>query len=153
MANKILWQDEAVATVIPGDATNGLRNLANGARKLGTEYDNTPASKGYQLADLELHAVMATSPAAGAVVEVYLVCAPDGTNYEAGDSSTTPAKAPDAIIPLRAATSQPRIVVRSVPLPPWKFKALLVNTAGVAFANTNDTDSLLKLYPYNDEIQ
>jgi hypothetical protein len=148
--NKVLYESEASATLIGGvTATPTLKNLASAARALGDEVNNEDAN---QFADIELKARFTSAPAAGAVVELYLVNAIDGTNYEDGDSSTTPARPPDAILPVRAVTTQQRVTVRSVVLPAGKFKPLIVNTAGVAMTNT-DSENILTYRPFNDEVQ
>jgi hypothetical protein len=152
MPNAVKWSALGTRTlVINGDASAPtLKNLANGARVLGAEIDG--ATDRNQVADWHLDARGASAFAVGSVVEVYFVVAHDDTNYEDGDSSITPAKAPDFIVPLRNVSTQQKVVVRGIPLPPFKFKPLFVNTSGVALTNT-DNENRLYYRAYNDEIQ
>ena len=152
MANLIKWSALGTRTlVINGDATPpSLKNLANSARVLGNEIDN--ATDRNQYADWHVDLRFAVAPAAGSVVEVYFVEAHDGTNYEDGDSSTTPAKSPAFIVPVRAVATQQKIVVPYILLPPFKFKPLLLNSSGQALTNT-DNENRLYYRAYNDEVQ
>jgi hypothetical protein len=91
-------------------------------------------------ADFELVCTYGVAPAAGAIVELYLLPSVDGTNYP--DAST-------AIVPqaslyvggfaLRAVTTAQRMVLRAIPLPSGLFKVLVQNTAGQAMAATGNT--------------
>jgi hypothetical protein len=68
----------------------------------------------------------------------------DGTNYEDGSSTVTPARNPDLVFPLRAVTTAQRIVVIG-DLPPGSFVALLRNDGtGQAMAASGNT---LKIRP------
>ena len=89
-----------------------------------------------------------TNPTAGATIELYLLRAADGTNYEDGSASVAPnAGSRVGSFPVRAVTTAQRIVVRDVPLPPGLYKALILNYAtGQAFAASGNT---LKVRPHN----
>lgn len=153
MPNAVKWSALGTRTLaIDGAATAPtLKNLANNARVLGNEIDNATSARN-QYADWYLDIRFAVAPAAGAVVEVYFVTAHDDTNYEDGDSSTTPAKPPRFVVPVRAVTTQQKIVVEQIILPPFKFKPLFINTGGQALTNT-DNENRLYYRPYNDELQ
>lgn len=152
MANALKWSALGTRTlIINGDATTPtLKNLTSTSRKLGNEIDNASVQNQYAewYADLRF----ASAPAAGAVVEVYFIEAHDDTNYEDGDDSTTPAKPPAFLIPVRAVTTQQKIVIPYILLPPFKFKPLVINTAGQALTNT-DNENRLYYRTYNDELQ
>lgn len=108
--------------------STGLNSLANNSLAISSAFDNTQgqAGDGYTLCDLELVVTYGTAPTANTAVAVWLLGSQDGTNYEDGDASTTPAKLPSVTFPLRAVTTAQRII-RRVWLPFGKFKALLKN--------------------------
>lgn len=131
--------------------STGLNSLANNGLVLGSAFDNTiggGGGDGYSFADVELVVTFGTNPTANTGIAVWFLGAPDGTNYEDGDSSTTPARLPDAVFPVRAVTTAQRIV-RRVYLPPGLLKPLLRNDGtGQAFASSGNT---LKARPYTPE--
>jgi hypothetical protein len=131
--------------------STGLDALANNALAPAAAYNNVQAGgggDGYTECDLELVVSFASAPAAASGVSVWFLGAPDGTNYEDGDASTTPARAPDAVLPLRAVTGAQR-VNRRVWLPWGSPKALLKNDGtGQAFGATGNT---LKVRPVTRE--
>jgi hypothetical protein len=136
----------SIATILD----TGLNSLANNNNVVSNAYDNTQgaAGDGYTMADLELVVQFGTSPVANSSVSVWFLSAPDGTNYEDGSSSVTPARGPDAVFPVRQVTSSQRIV-RRVVLPPGVIQFLVRNDAtGQAFANSGNT---LKLRPVTPE--
>jgi hypothetical protein len=91
--------------------------------------DNTPASGGYFWATLELVGAFGTAPTAAKAIELYLVPAPDGTDYADSDNTTpNPALLAGYFI-VRATTSSQRITIPGVPLRPYKYKAYLRNQA------------------------
>ena len=153
MPSKILYDaTPTLTTVINGDDTAPtLKNLANNSQKLGSEVDNAADLNQYGV--FELQARGASSFTAGGYVEMYLIPSADGTNYSDGDDSVAPpASCLVGIFPLRAVSTQQRVTLWGVPLPPLKFKPLIVNKTGQAFTNT-DAENLLKFGPYNDEVQ
>lgn len=145
------WSSPASAvTVINGDATAPtLKNLASAARKLGNEQDGATSLNLY--AAFELLCRFASLPASGSVVSMYFVKCLDGTNYEDGSDSVTPNGPIVRVFPIAALTTQQRIMVHHVLLPPFKFKPLIVNTAGVAMTNT-DNENVLKMRTYEETI-
>jgi hypothetical protein len=83
---------------------------------------------------------------------LYLVPAPDGTNYVDGSASVVPpASTYVGGFPLRAVTTQQRISLAGglyqsfIVLPPLKFKLLLINNSGQTTAASNN---IVKLVPY-----
>jgi len=126
--------------------TTGLNSLANNSLALSAAFDNTVggAGDGYLLCDVELAVTYGVAPTANTGVSVWLVQTQDGTNYEDGDASITPAKLPDVVFALRAVTTAQRII-RRVLLPQGLMKALLKNDGtGQAMAASANT---LKIRP------
>jgi hypothetical protein len=126
--------------------TTGLNSLANNSLVAGAAFDNTAgaAGDGYLLCDLELVVTYGVAPAANTGCSVWFLGSADGTNYEDGDASTTPARLPDAVFPLRAVTTAQRIN-RRVLLPAGKLTPLLKNDGtGQAMAASANT---LKVRP------
>lgn len=128
--------------------TTELNSLANNALAISALFDNTyaAAGNGSVLGDVELAVQFGTSPTAGTGVAIWFIQSQDGSTYEDGDASITPARRPDLVVPVRAVTTAQRII-RRVALPPGKFKVLAKNDGtGQAFAASSNT---LKLRPYS----
>lgn len=127
--------------------TTELNSLANNARAISGAQgaDGTDANL---LGDFELAVTFGTAPTLDTTVDLYLVRAADGTNYEDGDASIRPAaNAFAGSFQVRNVTSAQRIVVRDVPLPPGLWKAVIHNNAtGQAFPSSGST---LKMRPHN----
>lgn len=145
MANTVTWTSTGVyTTVITSSQMSGLSTTqgALGAAITG----NT-----FQYAQFELQLATTGALSAGDYFSGYLLSAADGTNYEDGSTSITPARAADFIIPVRGVTNtSQRVTVSHIPLPPGAFKPLLFNISSTAVsANV----SLLSYTPYNDQIQ
>lgn len=123
----------------------GLNSLANNGLAVSAAFNNTvgQAGDGYNWCDLELVVTYGVAPTANTGVSVWLLQSQDGTNYEDGDASVTPARAPDAVFPLRSVTTAQRIVVGRVPLPPGLIKVLTKNDGtGQAMAASGNTVKL-----------
>ena len=131
-------------------ATTELNSLANNAGALGAEYDN--ATNLYLYGQFELNVQFGSSPTAGNTVDLYIIPAPDGTNYDdavTGASGSAPASCFAGGFPLRAVTSAQKVplgvgLTGPVPLPLTKFKAFLLNKSGQAFPSSGST---LKMVP------
>lgn len=130
--------------------TTGFNSLANNSLAISPAFDNTigQTGDGYTLCDLELVVTFGTNPTANTGVSIWFLSTQDGTNYEDGGTSTTPARAPDCVIPVAVSTSAQRIIVRT--LLPWGLlKALAKNDGtGQAFASSGNT---LKIRPVTRE--
>lgn len=130
--------------------TTELNSLANNAGALGVEYDN--ATNQYLFGLFELSVTFGSNPTAGNTVDLYLIPAPDGTNYDdntTGASGAAPATCYAGGFPLRAVTTAQKVPLGlgqqgQIPLPPVKFKAFLLNKSGVAFPASGST---LKMVP------
>jgi hypothetical protein len=125
--------------------STGLNSLANNALALSSAFNNVEGGgggDGYTLCDLELLVTFPVAPTANTAVVVWLLGSQDGTNYEDGDASTTPARLPDAVFPVRAVTSAQRII-RRIWLPWGLMKALLKSDGtGQSFASSGNTLSI-----------
>jgi hypothetical protein len=128
-------------------ASTELNALANNDAALGAEYDN--ATNLYLWGLFELLVDFVSAPTVDTPVELYLIPAPDGTNYADGDGTpTAPANCYVGCFVMRATTAAMRLVLgidHRVDLPPTKFKALVYNKSGQAFPATGST---LKMVPY-----
>lgn len=123
-----------------------LNSLANNSLALGNAFDNTvgQAGDGYVLCDVELVVTYGTAPTANTGCSVWFLSTQDGTNYEDGSSSVTPARLPDVVFPVRAVNTTQRII-RRVLLPWGVLKPLLKNDGtGQAMASSANT---LKVRP------
>src|SRR5574343_221799 len=104
MSNTVGWNNYNANGNAVGNAN--MNNLNNNNLAIGDEIDFAAAG-GWPYYDLEftmgtVDLSTATSPA----MYVWLLTAPDGTNYEngangTGDNNNCPGRAPDAIIPLQ----------------------------------------------------
>lgn len=141
MATVTTWKR---GTTVETPLSTGLNSLANNGLALSSAVTLTDA--GYLLADVELVVTFGSAPTANTGIAVWFLREVDGSNYGDGDASTTPARAPDLVLPVRAVTTAQRIIVSNVLLPPGTFKALLKNDGtGQAFAASGNT---LKILPY-----
>ncbi len=131
MANAILWQ---AAPTSRGNVLAAQMNaLADNAyTAAGAEVDNSSNLDTY--GKLELNVTFGTAPDAGGYVALYLIDAPDGTNYSDGSSSVDPgADKLKLTIPVRAVTSAQLKVTITFPISPTKIKFILENQSGQAF--------------------
>lgn len=143
----IKLEQAAITTVLSTE----LNSLANNAAALGTEYDNS--ANQYLFGLFELSATFGSAPTAGNTVDLYIIPAPDGTNYDdavTGASGSAPATAYAGGFPLRAVTTAQKVplglgAAGYVQLPPTKFKAFVVNKSGVAFPASGST---VKMVPF-----
>lgn len=151
MANAVKWSAMSTFTeCIHGTAsTPTMKNLAALASVLGVEIDN---SGGDLYGIFEVKARGASAFAAGDYLAVYFILSADGTNYEDGSSSITPEREPDLVFPVRAVSTQQKITVKNVLLPPCKFKTLLVNNTNQNLTNT-DSENVLNYRTYSNEMQ
>jgi hypothetical protein len=136
------WTDRS--TVL----TTELNSLASSARSnAGTEVANQTNKDKYGI--VELTVTFGSAPSAGALVNVYMVTAPDGTNYEDGSSSSDPGMHTHvATVALKATTSAQRVSSAMFPLKPLKTKFILENRTSQAFPSSG---SQVKLYTGNEE--
>ena len=129
---------------------SGLDALSDGSRTAaGAQVDNSTNLDRY--GKFELTVDFVSAPSAGAKVDVYMITAPDGTNYEDGSDSVDPGDHTRVVsIPVKASTAAQRLTSRVFDLEPAKTKFLLKNSTGQPFPASG---SILKLYSGNEEIQ
>lgn len=119
---------------------NTLANNSNAVKASALSLTST----GYVLGEVELVVTFGSTPTANTSVSVWFLREIDGTNYEDGSASVTPARNPDVVIPIRATTNAQRIIKQCV-LPSGDFKPLVRNDGtGQAFASSGNT---LKIRP------
>ncbi len=137
----VKWEVGSISTVM----TTGLNSLADEANCISSEVDNT--SNLYLFDDVEwTHASLGYTPAAGSVIELYIVLPLDGTNYEDGDASIDPPAANlVGVFNIRSATAAQRHTIRQIPIPPFKYKYVVINKTGGTLASSGN---LLKRFPY-----
>lgn len=126
---------KAYAASIASALTTDLNSLANGSNSAASSaIDNTSDLHLYH--DLTLTvAAQGSSRSTGATVNVYMVHALDGTNYD--DVEATCAELV-AVFPLDAATTARQATRRDVPIPPGLFKYFVRNVTGQAFASSGN---------------
>ena len=127
-----------------------LNSLANVAAALASSgYDNSASL--YLWAIFELNVTFGSAPSATGTIDLYIIPAPDGSNYDdavTGASGAAPATSYVGGFPLRAVTSAQKIPIgaaRRVDLPPVPFKVFVVNNSGQAFPSSGST---VKMVPY-----
>lgn len=129
--------------------TTGLDSLGDGNTAISAAIDNLTDL--YEYIDLELYLAQITG-IAPPYVSIWILYSLDGTNYEdgsAGTPGTLPVKQPDAIIPIAEANVTSRKIVTNIPIAPLKFKILLQNSTGAAFAASGNT---LKYNRHNEQV-
>ena len=152
MPSKIKWSALNTATVLlRSDGTAAtLKALTNGSSVLSAEYDN--AANREQLAEFEFLARCGTAPSGAPYLEAFIIESVDGSNYEDGDASTRPARPASFVVPLRTVNTAQRVAVSAVPIPPAKFKVLVVNKAGQDLTSV-DGENGLNMRTYSPEAQ
>lgn len=127
------------ATQMLSSELNALANGSGVTQATGTNaaYDNS-ANLAFW-ADFEIAITFGVAPAADAAIELYLVPAFDGTNYETTVDGASPVVDLNSLIGVfdcMAVTTAQRRLIRSVPLPITPFKLYLLNRSGQAFPAT-----------------
>jgi hypothetical protein len=150
MTTEVRWGAyDNIATAL----SSGLDSLGNGNTALSAAIDfNAAGVDRKQYMDLELSlAPVGLSVQTNPAIYIWVLARTDGTNFEDGSAGTpgiVPARAPDAIFPLRAVNAAQRVFQRLVLTTPDQGKLLLQNKTGVALA----TGNTLKFYTYGDEL-
>ena len=145
MSNVVQWTSSgSYTTVISSGQLTGL-TTGTGVVSSGSISNNKD-----QYAHFELKLYATGAFASGDRFDVYFLVAANGTDFEDGGASVTPARAADLIIPVRAVTdTTQRINIKHVPLPPGTFNTLLINQASDPLSTGT---SVLSYFPYNEQI-
>ena len=123
-----------------------LDALSNGAYSAaGTEINNSTNLDRFASAELVVDFVSA--PNAESTVSLFMVCAPDGTNY--ADSGTPSPTAWVGDFVLQATTAAQRVSIPRFELLPFKTKFLVKNESGQAFPASGST---VVLHTFNREL-
>lgn len=127
-----------------------LDGLADDGLAISSAIDNS-ANKDL-FVDIEVYlASVDLSSSTNPAIYIWLIARSDGTNFEDGGSSVEPARAPDAIIPLREGTGAmtQRVFARMLMATPDQFKILVQNKAGAALAASGNT---IKYNTYGETV-
>jgi hypothetical protein len=152
VANTITWAAYGTFTTAIAGASSAptLKNLAAAGQKIGNAIDNTSAKN--VVLDWRLNVRFASSPAAGAYVELYLILALDSSVYADGDDTVAPPRSalvgtfPCRLVSTAQVIDLPRIVV-----PPGLFKPLIINKGSTGFTNT-DNENVLSYVAYELQV-
>jgi hypothetical protein len=137
----VTWETSTISTVI----STGMNSLANEGNAISSEINNSAGLYLFNDVELSLN-TFGSTPSAGAVVELYIVSALDGTNYEDGDASIDPPVVNlVGVFNIRAATAAQKHTLRQIPIPPAKYKYVVINKTGQTF---NASTNTLKVFPY-----
>jgi len=115
--------------------------IANAASFTGDAIDNATNRDTYL--SVELSWSYATAPTAGKTVEVHVLYAVDGTNFE----ELSPQSMRAVVSPLADTSSHRRLILDAIPLAPFKFKLAVKN---VDTAQT--ITATLKAYTWHTEV-
>jgi hypothetical protein len=114
-------------------------------------YDNSAVGNQFFWADFEMVVTFGVAPTNGQTLDLYLIPAPDGTNFSDGTSGASPVTVAlhyAGSFPMRAVATAQRVTLRGVPLSPVLFKAQLYNGTGQAMAASGNT---VKMLPYRQQ--
>ena len=142
MATTLKQIEQATAITLLSTELNALAN--NTMCAAGSAVANTVGTSntdGYVRAKIELVLAAYTgTPTASSAIYLWFLKEIDGTNYEDGSATLTPARNPDVVIPVGAVASGPqRVTVECwVPVGTWKPIAKNVGT-GIALAASGNT--------------
>lgn len=127
--------------------TTELNSLADDANAVSTEQDNSTDL--YLFDDVEWkNASLGYTPTAGAVFELYCVSIElDGAGYEDGEDGAIdpPASNLVGVFNIRASTAAQVHILRQIPIPPAKFKYVIINKTGGTLPSSGNT---LRRVPY-----
>jgi len=126
-----------------------LNSLGNNSNKVGSAIDFASTNrKMYMDVEIYLNTVdlsAQTNPA----IHIWLLARTDGSNFEDGSDSITPARAPDKIVPLREVNAAQRVFARFLLTTPDQGKILIKNKTGTSLASSGNT---VKYRLYSQEI-
>lgn len=147
MSNPIKWTAPGTFRVALSCA-----NLASNTRVLSLNYDNNSSGRHDTRGDYELLVKFASAPGTGGLIDLYLIPAVDGINLADGSPSVEPSQDLKAgSFRVQATTSQQRLALRDIDLPPGLFAHLLWNRTGQS-TGAVASENQLGFSPYNEEI-
>ena len=124
--------------------TTELNSLGNGSvSSASAAIDNETDL--YRYVSLELY-LASLNPTGTPIVQVYINPSLDGTNYE---DTTPPSFSLLTTFDLATGSATKRRVRFNIPIPPLKFKLIVKNGSGVAFAASGNT---LKYRRHNEQV-
>jgi predicted phage gp36 major capsid-like protein len=143
------WKRGAVDTWLTNstDVTNNSLILSSAI---------TITNTGYTFAECQIFVnSFSGTVTANTAISVWLLTEVDGTNYDDGGTSVTPARLPDIVFPLRAVSTAQRVGVKNVQVPAGLFKALVKNDGtGVTMqGSTGGVPWTLKCVPQTTQSQ
>lgn len=127
MTTKITWQRGTTLQTLLTAASD----VTNNSLYKGSAI--TLTDSGFVLADIVFSGSFGSSPGASTALSIWLLLEDGSSNYEDGDGSIsggsdiTPARNPDFVIPVRAATGTQVVIRPRIVLPPGPFKVLMKN--------------------------
>lgn len=148
MSTSLKFERGSSAALVATGSAPGNATLATASKAFSAEYDNS--TNLYLFGDVEIACTFGSAPAAGSLINLYLVPCEDGTNYADGDATIAP---PSNYLVgqfiLRNVNTAQRVVTRGfqnagISLPPSKFKVVIENIAG----QTISTSWAVTLFPY-----
>lgn len=146
--NAIKW--EAAWVQRANLLTTQLNSLAAGSRSTaGAELANQTNLDQYM--KLELTVDFVSAPAANGYINVYMITAPDGTNYEDGSDTVDPGSHTlVCAIPVKPSSAAQRLMSSVFMLQPAKTKFIFENKTDQPFPASG---SIVNGYTTNDEVQ
>lgn len=143
------WSTPTSLTAYESTDLNSLANSTSEStgKVLCDEIDNSTNLYFYMMVELALASI--TSGSGAPFVGLWLLIPADGSTYETGSTTVDPSKPQHVVFPLKASyTGAQTVVIDGIPIPPTKFKFLLQNKAGIAFASSGNT---LKYTMYSEQ--
>lgn len=152
MPNAIKWEGASTKTVVSDLGTTLAADTLSAA---GSEYDNSSNLNKYgwlEIATSSGNLFSAAVARVGASMIIYMIQAPDGTNYHNEPVTADVAEFPHlrvAEIPIPTEAGVVPTMVGPIALPPHKIKFLVLNQTDQQMADTWQ----LNLYTNNLEVQ
>lgn len=116
-----------------------LNSLASGAAAASSTVSNDASVERDRFADAELVVTYGVAPVVDLSVGLYIRRSLDGTNFEDATATRPPVNGLVGVFSLASTTSQQRIIIPGIVLPPTDFQWYLVNSAGQAMAASGNT--------------
>lgn len=153
MATVVKQLEQGTAVTLLSTELNSLaNNTMCSAGSAVTNNVGTSNTDGYLRAKIELYLATYTgTPTAGAAYYIWFLRNVDGTNYEDGSSSVTPARTPDLVIPLRSVASGPQRIIREVWMPVGTWKPI-AKAVGIGLTAASSGNTLKALFNTDEGV-